>query len=91
MIVHINKDLPSESPQIFEFQGSFENIDLFNGIFDPNTLRMTFDCFYLEGRRIEKKLTIFSNETETSNLKHLGYANEVILFDKPPRYIITKS
>ena len=93
MIIRVENSENIEKPLFFEFQGEFENIDCFNGEFDTKTLRMMFPGFYLEGKIISKKLEIY--ETEKINneykIKHISSIEEVILFDKAPKYIMNTS
>lgn len=84
------QDCAEEMPEIFEFQGQFENIEQFDGSFDPKTMRMTFKDFYLEGRKVKKEFTIIQNDKESKILKYCGSVKEVILFDKPAKYIVRK-
>lgn len=80
------------SPQIFEFQGHFENIELFNGSFDEASLQMMFDGFFLQGKRIKKPFTVIERRRESTEtqLVTVCQSQEVILFDTPPRYVLHK-
>lgn len=77
--------------RIFEFQGEFEHVELFNGVFDAGTLRMYFDGFYLQGRVVPKKMTLVEKErsAEGAVLHVAAHVHEVVLFDSPPRYILS--
>lgn len=78
----------STGVDIFEFQGEFENIDLFDAEFDAKTLQMRFKSFFLQGRKIHRELTIC--EKDDGKFSTLGHVSEVILFDSPPRYDTSK-
>lgn len=75
--------------RIMEFQGKFENFDLFDGSFNPETLVMEFKDYTLQGRIIKKEFTIFASTED--QIKEVGKINEVLLFDKPPRFKLDKS
>ncbi|KAL6121226.1 hypothetical protein NUSPORA_01888 [Nucleospora cyclopteri] len=72
--------------KILEFSGEFENEQLFNGIFDEPSLKITFDNFYLQGRIIEKEFTVIRKEGK--ECKIISYIKEVVIFDEPPRFIL---
>ena len=74
----------NENLEIFEFQGEFENIELFDGIFDKEKLQMKFKGFSLQGKVIKKEFTIL--EKVENDFKQKGTLQEVILFNQPPRY-----
>ncbi|KAI5169416.1 hypothetical protein PAEPH01_0691 [Pancytospora epiphaga] len=75
---------------IFEFQGEFENVELFNGVFDPATLIMRFDEFYLQGKKVHRKMTLVKKDrtVEGGALRVIDHLYDIILFDTPPRYIL---
>lgn len=75
-----------EKLEVYEFQGEFENIDLFNGQLDRESLKMYFSGFSLQGKRVHKELTIF--EQVNQEIVQVGKVDEVVLFDLPPRYDI---
>lgn len=75
--------------RIMEFQGKFENFDLFDGSFDPKTLVMEFKDYTLQGRIVKKDFTVFSSTED--EIKEIGKVDEVVLFDKPPRFKLNKS
>lgn len=70
---------------LFEFQGVFESVHLFDGVFDSTTLQMKFKGYYLQGKRIKKEYTAI-RRTEEGELENIGLISEVILFDQYPRY-----
>lgn len=74
----------SEDLLVFEFQGDFENIELYNGVFNKVLMQMKFTGFFLQGKIIQKDFTVF--EIIEEKVKMIGQVKEVILFDKPPRY-----
>lgn len=76
--------------QLFEFQGEFENVELFDGVFDENTLQMRFKGFFLQGKAVKKQMTVIekSRGGDGTELNTLGFVDEVILFDAPPRYVV---
>lgn len=76
----------NEDIAIFEFQGVFENLDMFNGTFDPKSLVMTFKDFVLQGKIIKKDFTIF--EKIGDEVKQVKQIEEVVFFGQPPRFII---
>lgn len=75
-----------EELKVYEFQGEFENIELFNGQFDHVSLQMRFNGFSLQGRKVRRELTIF--EKVGQEIRLVGKVSEVVLFDLPPRYDI---
>lgn len=72
--------------EVYEFQGEFENVELFDGQFDCASLKMEFNGFSLQGRKVGKELTIFEKVGQEVLL--VGKVREVVLFDLPPRYDI---
>lgn len=85
-MIYIKKSDADDKLQIYEFQGNFENIQLFDGEFDSLRLIMKFPNFYLQGKKIEKKFTIY--EKIRNEIVEVGKFSEVILFDLPPRYVL---
>jgi len=86
-MIAIKKTDSAENIEIFEFQGTFENIELFDGIFDSEQLLLRFPGFVLQGKRIAKELTIFEKIENT--VYEVGRFSEVVLFDSPPRYNVS--
>lgn len=76
---HISEDL-----EIFEFQGEFENMDLFDGQFDKEKLQMRFKGFTLQGKKVKKDFTIVE-KVESSFIRR-KVVQEVILFNQPPKF-----
>lgn len=74
---------------VLEFQGEFENVELFDGEFDQESLIIYFKGFYLQGELVEKELTIIDKE-DKNNIKNIGTVQKVVLFKSPPRYIIKR-
>lgn len=77
-----------ENLQILEFQGTFENLDLFDGKLDTSSLLMNFKDFTLQGRLIKRDYTLI--EIVEEEIKVLARTDDVILFDQPPRFKLHK-
>lgn len=77
-----------EDVTVLEFQGSFENLDLFDGQFDRDTLVMTFKDFTLQGKLVKKDFTVF--EKVGDELRKLKEVCEVVYFGQPPRFRLHK-
>ena len=77
-----------ETVEIYEFQGEFEGMEEFNGCFDEKTKRMEFEHFYLQGKYIEKDLTIC--EVFGTEINIISHIEKVCLFDKPSRFKLNK-
>lgn len=77
------------SVQIYEFQGVFEEIGGFNGVYDPSQCKMQFQGFELDGRAKNEQYTVLERLPE--GLRVVGRVNEVVLFDKYPRYVVSKN
>lgn len=73
-----------EKTEIFEFQGEFEHLELFDGVFDEESLRMKFKGFVLQGRREKKEFTVF--EKNGTDFNQIAIIQEIVLFDKPPKF-----
>ena len=70
---------------LFEFMGEFENDDMFNGIYNKDTLQLVFSNFYLQGKKIQKQFIIL--EKIDNKIIVLQQVKEVILFNTEPRFI----
>ncbi len=77
---------------LFEFQGSFENFNAFDGKYDEKTMRMYFKDFFLQGFPIQKNITLYEKVIVDgkNEIKRIKVFRTVILFNKPPRYLIIK-
>ena len=51
-----------ENTAIFEFQGEFEHLELFDGSFNEETLEMRFKSFTLKGKRVKKEFTVVEKD-----------------------------
>lgn len=89
IIVGDNSD-EAGPPLLLEFQGEFENLDLFDGVLDRTSLQMRFNGFYLQGKIVRKQMTLMRKEDgeDGALIQEAGVVEEVILFSSPPRYII---
>lgn len=76
--------------QLLEFQGEFENFDLFDGELDQSTLQMKFKNFYLQGEKISKSFTLYEKE-ENGDISEVRKITEVILFKTPQRFFNNKN
>jgi len=74
----------NEDLLVLEFQGSFENLDLFDAHFNSSTLTMSFTDFTLQGRATSAQYSVF--ERVGDEIKQIHTAAKVILFDQPPRF-----
>lgn len=84
----VSDELNEDCPTILEFQGEFENFDLFDGKFNSESLVMDFKHFSLQGRLTNKEFTIL--ETTEDGIKQLGVRKETIVFDQPPIFKLSK-
>jgi len=75
------------SPVLFEFQGEFENMEQFNGVFNPDTLQMVFEGYFLQGKKVKKSMTILKREPGMK-VSHELIVQELVLFDEPPKYFM---
>lgn len=73
-----------EDVRVLEFQGCFENFDMFNGQFDPGSLVMAFKDFTLQGKVVKKDYTVF--EKVGREIREIKKVTEVVLFNQPPRF-----
>lgn len=78
-----------QNVKLFEFQGSFEALHLFDGVFDEQTLQMKFKGFFLQGRLVDKKFTILQ-KGDDGQVESIGKTEQVVLFDGYPQYIISQ-
>lgn len=70
---------------LFEFMGEFENDDMFNGVYNKDTLQLVFSNFYLQGKKAQKQFIIL--EKIDNKIIILKQIKEVILFNTEPRFI----
>lgn len=77
-----------EEIRVLEFQGGFENIELFEGHFDPTTLIMNFKDFTMQGKIVKKNFTVF--EKTGNEFKKIKEVENVVFFGEPPRFKVNK-
>ena len=73
-----------ETTDIFEFQGEFEHLELFDGVYDEEKLQLKFKGFTLQGRRAKKEFTVI--EKDNGEFYQRSILQEVILFDQPLKF-----
>lgn len=76
-----------DSTYLFEFYGEFENVSLYDGVFDPTTLRLAFSKFYLQGELNSKKYTLL--EKKDNCVRVVTKLKDIILFKQDMRFLIS--
>lgn len=73
-----------EAVDIFEFQGEFDHLELFNGVYDNEKLQMVFKGFTLQGKKVKKEYTVIEKDDNTFYQRII--LQEIIVFDQPPKF-----